>query len=277
MKSNQFTPVRHYASLLLLITAGALNATTFGSPDGNGHPYVGTLLYQSGDGSFYSCSGTMLSSTVMVTAAHCTSDPSYGKNLATWVKFDSDISFPGYANYSGLGDYLNDAKNGWIKADVFPHPYYQGTYPVTYDIGVAILKKAVKLTTYGALPPKGFLDTVTTVQENWFSVVGYGLQGYIKPFYQDKYSRYVSNTRLVELKSNSNGGESSAKYSNNPGKVSGGSCYGDSGGPVFYQNTNLLVSIVSWGITPCIGVDYNFRTDAKVAQDFLAGFLTASK
>jgi hypothetical protein len=46
---------------------------------------------------------------------------------------------------------------------------------------------------------------------------------------------------------------------------------------VFYQNTNLLVSIVSWGITPCIGVDYNFRTDTKVAQDFLTPFLTGGK
>jgi hypothetical protein len=268
--------MRVFGSLLLL-AAAALNATTFGSPDGNGHPYVGTLLFQAADGYFYSCSGTLLSSTVMVTAAHCTTDPYAGKNKATWVKFDADITFTGWENYSGFADYLDDAKNGWIKADVYPHPYYIGRYPDTYDIGVAVLRKGVRRSAYGALPPKGFLDTIKTVEENWFSVVGYGLQGYIKPFYQDKYSRYVSQTRLVELKSTFNGAEASAKYTNNPGKVSGGSCFGDSGGPVFYQNTNLLVSIVSWGITPCIGVDYNFRTDTKVAQDFLTPFLTGGR
>ena len=269
--------MRLIGSILPLIMVSALHATTFGSPDGNGHPYVGTLLFQAGDGYFYSCSGTLLSSTVMVTAAHCTTDPSFGKNKATWVKFDADITFPDRENYSGLADYLNDSKNGWIAADVYPHPNYKGTYPETFDIGVAVLRKGVRLTAYGALPPKGFLATVKSVDENRFSVVGYGLQGYIKPFYQDKYSRYVGYTRLVELKSTFDGAEASAKYTNNPGRVSGGSCFGDSGGPVFYQDTNLVVSVVSWGITPCIGVDYNFRTDTKVAQDFLANFLSARK
>jgi secreted trypsin-like serine protease len=193
------------------------------------------------------------------------------------VKFDPEITFTGWQNYSSFADYLNDAKNGWIRADVFPHPNYRGTYPNTYDIGVAVLRKGIRQSTYGELPPKGFLETVKTADENLFTVVGYGLQGYIKPFYQDDYSRYVGQVRLVELNSTFNGADASAKFTNNPGKVSGGSCFGDSGGPVFYRNTNMVVAIVSWGITPCIGVDYNFRTDTKVAQDFLARFLSPAR
>jgi secreted trypsin-like serine protease len=53
----------------------------------------------------------------------------------------------------------------------------------------------------------------------------------------------------------------------------GGTCFGDSGGPIFCSNTNMVVSVVSWGITPCIGVDYNFRTDTALAQDFLARYI----
>ena len=68
-----------------------------------------------------------------------------------------------------------------------------------------------------------------------------------------------------------NGGQS-AKFSNSPG-TGGGTCYGDSGGPVFYGETNVVVAVVSFGYTPCIGADYQFRTDTGVAQDFLAPYL----
>ena len=257
---------------LLLAACGSLTATTFGQPDGTGHPHVGTLLFQAADKKYYSCSGTMLSPTVMVTAAHCTTDEN-GKNLATWVTFAPKISFENRQPGEPLAKYLDNAKNGWIRADVYPHPNYRGSYPNTYDIGVAVLSKGVQLATYGALPPKWFLNGVKTPRENLFTVVGYGMQGYIQPFYENLYERYVSNTRLVELKSTFTGAEMSAKFSNNPGSTSGGSCYGDSGGPVFYQNTNVLVAVVSWGITPCIGVDYNFRTDTPVAQEFVYQFL----
>jgi len=30
---------------------------------------------------------------------------------------------------------------------------------------------------------------------------------------------------------------------------------------------------VSWGITPCIGVDYQFRVDTPTALDFVSQFL----
>ena len=54
--------------MVLGLTAGLIGAITFGVPDGNGHPHVGTLLFvQNGEG-YYSCTGTLLSSTVMLTA-----------------------------------------------------------------------------------------------------------------------------------------------------------------------------------------------------------------
>ncbi len=260
--------------ILLLVSSAATlaSATTFGVPDQNGHPYVGTLLFQASDHYFYSCSGTLLSPTVFVTAAHCTTDAG-GKNLYSWVTFAPAISFENRSKYKSLKAYLDDRKNGWIAADVYPHPLYRGVYPNTYDIGVAVLKSPVDLPAYGVLPPKWFLDSIKTPAENLFTVVGYGMEGYIKPFYEDNWERRVSNTRLVELKSTFDGADMSAKFTNNPGNVSGGSCYGDSGGPVFYQSTNMITAIVSWGITPCIGVDYNFRIDTPVAQDFLATFL----
>jgi hypothetical protein len=125
--------------------------------------------------------------------------------------------------------------------------------------------------TYGALPPLNFLETIRSAEENRFTIVGYGMQGYIKPFHGGRYERYQGQVKLVELNSTFDGGQS-AKFSNNPG-TGGGSCFGDSGGPVFYGATNMIVAVVSWGITPCIGVDYHFRVDTALAQDFLGKYI----
>src|SRR6201989_1210249 len=70
--------------LLVLVSA---DAVTYGSPDGNGHPNVGGLVYPQvfSDGTWLYCSGTLISPTVFLTAAHCdigdsvgvTFDPAY--------------------------------------------------------------------------------------------------------------------------------------------------------------------------------------------------------
>jgi secreted trypsin-like serine protease len=77
--------------------------------------------------------------------------------------------------------------------------------------------------------------------------------------------------RLIEINSYFNGPGSSAKFTNNPGRGNGkgGTCFGDSGGPIFYQNTPIIGAIVSFGITPCIGVDYQYRIDTPTALDFI--------
>jgi secreted trypsin-like serine protease len=256
---------------VLLLAPVCVQAVTFGEPDGTRHPYVGTIIFQVASG-YYSCTATLISPTVLVTAAHCTAENGI-RNLNTWVKFTPTISFPGYENYSSLGDYLDAKKNGWLKGEAYPHPNYRdyAQFPTTYDIGVVVLRQAVSMSVYGALPPEGFLTTIRSAADNKFTVVGYGMQGYIKPFVSDTYARYQGKVRLIELESTFDAGLS-AKFSNNPGS-GGGSCYGDSGGPIFYGNTNMIVAVVNWGITPCIGVDYQFRLDTRTAQDFLQKYL----
>ena len=127
------------------------------------------------------------------------------------------------------------------------------------------------LPTYGELPPLGFLSSIKKAADNSFTVVGYGLQGFIKPFASDIWARYVGETKLIELNSRTNGGQS-AKFTNNPG-TGGGTCFGDSGGPIFYKDTSVVVAVVSFGKTPCIGNDFNFRVDIQTAQDFIEPFL----
>jgi secreted trypsin-like serine protease len=80
----------------------------------------------------------------------------------------------------------------------------------------------------------------------------------------------VAHPKLNQI-NNGYVGDFSLLLSNNA--KTGGTCFGDSGGPVFYQDSNVIVAVVSWGQTPCIGVDYQFRTDIKTTQDFV-GSLT---
>ena len=246
---------------------------TFGTPD-PGHPYVGTLLFAQNGVAYFSCTGTLLSPTVMLTAGHCTESEG-STNDVTYVRFTQD-ALAGIENYPTTQAWL-DAE--WILAErVIPHPQFDdfAEFPNTYDVGLVILSQPVNLDTYGALPEIGLLDRLTSGRghrDAVFTAVGYGLQGLIKPLFSDVYARYQTTTRLVEVKSTITGPGQSAKFTNNPGRIPGGTCFGDSGGPILWGTSNIIGAITSFGRTPCIGVDFNFRIDTELAQDFISQYL----
>lgn len=250
---------------------------TWGQPDAGEHPYVGTLLFvQQGEG-YYSCSGTLLSPTVMLTAGHCV-EGGGEENTVTYVSF-AERPLETRANYPTTAAWLAAE---WILAtDVVPHPLYNdfAAFPNTYDIGVVLLSRPVTMATYGQLPPLNYFETTRQAQlkAQVFEPVGYGAQAW-KPATSnkripDEYARYKATQRFIGVGSSISGSQS-VQFTNNPGRGGGGTCYGDSGGPVFLNNSNQLVALTSFGIVAnCKGNDFAFRLDTQVAQDFLSEFL----
>lgn len=267
--------VRSLVAVALLLSASAY-AITWGEPDDGEHPNVGTLLFVQNGVGFFSCTGTMIAPRVMLTAGHCVAgrdtNGDIQQNNLTYVRFDED-ALSGIGDYPSLQAWFNAE---WIATDtVIPHPMWDdyAQFPNTYDIGVVILSEDVDPANgFGEIPEAGFLDGLKGSDKNFFESVGYGQQGTLKPFAMNEYERYKGNVRLLETQSYLSGkGVSSARFSNNPG-IGGGTCYGDSGGPTFFQKTNIIVSVTSFGWAKngnCVGNDFNYRTDIPPAQEFL--------
>src|SRR5215207_8678492 len=238
------------AALLLCLTVTAtVIAITYGQPDGNRHPNVGALVGTFQSGTFPYCSGTLISPTVFLTAAHC--------NVGTtvvYVTFDSE-----YSSHSKLhrGTYYYDPQYNQAQSD--PH-----------DIAVVVFDKPVNGITPAQLPTEDSLSNLSGSQ--LFTSVGYGAYEVTKGPGGRQY--LYNDDRTVATGTLNSTNPSWLRISMNPSTGNGGTCYGDSGGPNFLGTTDIIAAITITGDTVCRSTNVVYRLDTESARDFLSQYVT---
>lgn len=237
-------------------------AIKYGALDNNAHPYVGLMVAQTANGTpLWRCSGTLMSPTIFLTAGHCTEAPA--ARVEIWFDADVDAGIPG-------NGYPN---NGTADGVPQTHPQYNPNAFFLYDLGVVVLNAPVVMPAYGALPQLNSLDQLATqrgLQNTRFTAVGYGLQ-FINPvFVQSDRVRMSANPQLIQINTGYTG-DFSLLLSNN--HSTGGTCFGDSGGPNFVGASNVVGGVTSFGINGnCAGTGGVYRVDRADDLTWLATF-----
>lgn len=251
------------AAALLTLGSAPANAITDGTPDGDAHPYVGLMVSIDADGNpIGRCTGTLISPTVFLTAGHCTEAPAVTAEIWFEDDLEPDPSVYGYPT------------SGEVSGTVYTHPQYDPDAFYLYDLGVVVLDEPVVMDEYGALPTLNQLDTLKK-KDVTFTSVGYGLQ---KAFpeaasWKDEAlrTRFVAYPRLVSINTGPYA-DSTIILSNNAN--TGGTCFGDSGGPNFLGDSNVIAGVTSFGKnSTCAGTGGVYRIDKADDLEWLATFL----
>lgn len=235
----------------ILLCAGTAPAITNGQPDANRHPNVGGLVNdtQYSDGTWLYCSGTLISPTVFLTAAHCADD-----GARVRITFD-----PAYED----GD---KTYAGTFHAD----PAYPGTSADSHDIAVVVLDNQIKGIKPAALPGSDSLSALSRDQK--FTSVGYGAYEVTNGpgghrYLYDDVRQFATGTLNATNKT-------WLRISMNPSTGNGGTCYGDSGGPNFLGNTGVIAAITITGDAVCRSTNVVYRLDTPSARTFLDDYVT---
>lgn len=234
----------------------------YGELDGDGHPYVGLVVAQDDEGNpLWRCSGTLLNSRVFLTAGHCTESPA--AHMEIW--FDADVESGIPANgYPYDGD---------VGGTPYTHPQYNPNAFYVFDLGVVVLDKPMRMGSYGALPEQDVLDQLATrrgKQNVTFTAVGYGYQ-LITPVYLEALKVRMFATPHLQQINTGFVGDFSLLLSNN--HSTGGICFGDSGGPNFIGNSNVIAGVTSFALNgTCGGGGGVYRVDRADDLNWLATF-----
>ena len=244
-------------SMFLVIALGVVmvpssaGAITNGQADGQGHPNVGGLVNatQYSDGTWLYCSGTLISPTVFLTAAHCGED---GEHVR--VTFDTAYE---------AGD---DVHEGTFRAD----PLYSHVQSDPHDIAVVVFERAVKSIQPAPLPRLNSLAKLSSSQQ--FTSVGYG--AYEVTNEPGGHAYLYDDVRMVAVGTLNSINPAWLRISMNPAVDNGGTCYGDSGGPNFLGTSSTLAATTITGDAVCRSTNVVYRLDTPSARTFLGRFVS---
>lgn len=248
-------------ALAIAIPAGAV--TKGGVPDGNDHPYVAMSIHDTGGFPSHRCSGAFVDAYTFVTAGHCTFGTSGGR------VYMGEILQPSPAGYPFPGP-------NSVEADhAYTHPNYIDAGFFLFDVGVLKFDTPVYGGPYASLPGLDAMDAAGTGRNNpdaTVTAVGYGLQNANKNHTQADKVRMQADLMIVDTRGVAGIG------SLNPGQSAslsgdaahGGTCFGDSGGPILQFGTDTIWMVNSFGLNGnCAGIGGGYRIDRADDLNFL--------
>ena len=274
MTARSFIPVLAVACLIPLGCDRAPTASlsppdrpsfiTNGVVDGNAHPAVVLVVMDIGGQPAFRCSGTLIAPKLVLTAGHCTGEP--GEFSGMRIFTESDVQ-DGNNNFPFAGPNTIEAAS-WQA-----HPLFTESAFFLHDVGVIRLTKAVKLGAdqYGKLPAVNQLDALQPRSATLFTAVGYGVQRINPVFVEAELIRMSAEPHLIQINTGFTG-DFSLLLSNNA--ATGGTCFGDSGGPNYLGSSNVIAGVTSFGLNQtCGGTGGVFRLDRQNVLDFVTRFL----
>lgn len=220
------------------------------------------------------CSGALISPTVFLTASHCTvffENDLAPRGFTAFVSFDNPIPFAD----------LTSPSTGLIPVTgVVSNPDYNQSQSDPGDIAVLLVDADDTIgVTPASLPSADLLDELAAqngLRNVVFTPVGYGVQNRVvgggTPFFQDTnpVSRMYAFSTFNALN------PAFLRLSQNTSTGDGGTCFGDSGGPNFfnYRGTRLLAAITITGDAVCRATNVVYRIDTASARQFLSPYVT---
>lgn len=250
------------------------------------HPFVGLVAFYDANGEFvWRCSGSLISPTKFLTAGHCTDTAEGAVTARVWFQQDAGVHYDPATQLDAVTGYPEYCAAGTLGVtcatsdELYNYGFANfAGFPNTHDVGVVILDQPISLTEYGQLPEAGELnglDTARGQKDTIFTVSGYGLtyrtQDHSAVPNISYRERLMAVSTLVNLNSMNNDGFNLQTQGN--GKERGGTCSGDSGGPVFMgePESNLIVGVTSFGMNAlCRGTDFAYRVDQQAVLDWIA-------
>jgi hypothetical protein len=251
MRIRQLLAVAAAASALVL-TAAAAQAITHGTADGSDHPAVGALVADRAysDGTWTYCSGSLISPTVFLTAAHC------GEGGGDQVKVTFSSAYhDGDATYTGT-----------FHAD----PAYTGNNGDPHDMGVVVFDEPITDITPVQLPAAGSLSSL----KHDDAILGVGYGAYDVQSVQGGHAFLYDDVRAQATGTLDSVNKTWLRIAEKPSQGTGGGCFGDSGGPNFLAGTNIEAATTITGDALCQATNTAYRLDTPSARAFLGQYVT---